>query len=234
EATRKQIQRVAKELGYTPDPSLSMIAAHRWRRREEGAGSNVALLFDSHSPAKEVLKEYVAAARDRARALRYHFESFDVRDYRGGQSLSRVLLNRGIKGVIIPPVFDEEVFDGFEWGRFSGVCCGIGFWRPPYHLVTTDVFASVQMAVRKTLEAGYKRIGAALFLHPRTAEDDARRFGAAFYELKMDAAEGLELEVLYSDPVDGDAFREWAKATRPEATIALHRGAYYWLLECGF
>ncbi len=233
-ATRQEIQEVAKRLGYRPDPSLSAIAATRWRRAEATSGLTLACLFDSQTPAPRVLRAYLDAAAERATDLGYIAARFDLRAYPNARALCRVLVQRGVRGVLVPPVYAPELLRDFDWSLFAGVSSGQGLWRPPYHVVNTDVFATVQIALRECLAAGYRRIGAALFIHHHSADDDARRFGAAFLEIAHTTRERAEILPLESAPEDRAAFLDWVSQKKPEAIVALHSGAARWLRETGY
>jgi len=233
-ATRQAIQEVAKRLGYRPDPSLSVIAAARWRRAEGASGLTLACLLDSQTPAPRVLRAYLDAVAERATDLGYVAARFDLRAYPNPRALCRVLVQRGVRGVLVPPVYTPELLRDFDWSLFAGVNCGQGLWRPPYHVVNTDVFAAVQIALRECLTAGYRRIGAALFVHRYSADDDARRLGAAFLEIAHITSERAEILPLESAPEDRTAFLDWVSQKKPEAIVALHSGAARWLREAGY
>lgn len=233
-ATRDAIQNAARRLGYRPNPALAMIAAHRWRQSQGNGGPVLACLYDSQAPAKRVHQAYLAAAGQRAAELGYAHELFDLRTYPNARSLSRVLYQRGVAGVLVTPVYHRELLDGFDWNLFPGVACSVGNWRPPYHAVNTDAFASVQIALANCLAAGYRRIGAALFVHPHPVDDDARRFGAAFVEIARTSPERATILTLDSSPEDEAAFLSWVARNRPEAIVSLHQGALGWLRRAGY
>lgn len=229
-----KIQQAARELNYRPDPSLSMIASYRWRHKEEDRGASIGFVFDSKTPAHYVARELLHSVRERASLMGFRFDTFDIRDYRNGKSLSAILRNRGIQGIVVPPIYDETAFAGFEWQLFAGVCCDLGFWRPPYHLVTTDVFVSAQTAIQQVVEAGYRRIGAAFFLHPRTARDDAYRFSAALLEMDRLKRSGMVIDLLDSEPSDEQSFIHWVRSSNPEVIISLNNGTKPWLENAGY
>lgn len=231
--TRRRIQDVAQRLGYRPDPNLARIAAARWRQGSRSSHVTIAFLFDSQTPAPSVLQAYRAAARERAAALGYAFTPVDLRAYPDAPTLCRVLDYRGTRGLLVPPVYDETLFDGFDWPNFAVVGCGQGLWRPPGHTVNTDVFATVQLAVNACIESGHQRIGAALFTHPGCADDDHRRRGAALVEIFRATSPGIEIIPLTTPPEDQAAFLSWFEHVHPDVVIALHRGVARWLSESG-
>jgi LacI family transcriptional regulator len=229
--TRELIKRIAAEMGYHPDPSLSAIAALRWRRSESVRGVGLAALVDSASPAYRVGLEYVRAFTARALALGYAVETFDIRAYGNASRLNRVLVERGIRGVLVAPVYDREAFTGIEWGRFAGVACGSALWRPPFHVVTTDVFRSVQLAFREVCACGYRRIGVAAFTHDPVIVDDDWRAGAALLEARRNP--GLTVDLYLGPTRDETAALRWVRRFRPEAIISLHEALLAWLRGSG-
>lgn len=231
-ATRERVQRLAKEMGYHPDPGLATIAALRWRRSGTFRGLVIACVMDSQAGAIKVRRDYVRAAQARAIALGYHAEVFDVRDYGSNERLSRVLWQRGVRGLIVPPIFDGAIWENFDWSRFAGIACGTAHWWPPFHVVNTDVFASVQLAIHELRGLGYHRIGAALLTHPMTLQDDARRIGAALFEIEQHPA--VRVDIFKGEQNDQQGFVRWMRKVKPEAVLGLNESIHGWLTSAGY
>jgi len=160
---RREIQRVAKEMGYVPDPFLSGLAAHS--RERLPAKNQGVLAWVNHWEDPTHLRQYIEFKRywQGASAAAAHF-GYRVEEVRWERDcfpkrFERILLTRGIEGVLIPP--HQELLDwkDFDWSKFSLVRFGMSVQNPDSHVVTSDVFRATIMAINKIHDYGYQRIG---------------------------------------------------------------------------
>lgn len=109
EATRKQVLKVAKQMGYAPDPEVAKLMSRIRAKAPAEAKACLALLTSGARPAEWMLsvteRKYVEGAIARAREYGYRVEEFWRNE--PGMSparLSSILWNRGIEGLIIAPL----------------------------------------------------------------------------------------------------------------------------------
>ncbi len=159
-ATRDRIQALAREMGYRPDPAMSALIAHRNRSPETREYRKIAVLNAWGSRLPFYMGTQLAGIRSRAAELGYEVELFPVTpDTAGHRSLSRVLVSRGIRGVIaggLPSGFPPLAM---TWASFSAVALGYSVQPVALHLVAADHMAAVDIAYRRLRAAGYRRIG---------------------------------------------------------------------------
>ncbi len=235
EATRRTIQEAAEALGYRPDPIVAALARQRWMRTETGHGAAIAYLVERTKGNYSLQHQYCQAAHARAEERGYILSEFDLTDYPSGAAASRALYHRGIRGLVLPsmPSDADGDFDGFDWEKFTVVCCSVGWLRMPFHIVTTDMFESTRRAWRELTARGYRRIGAALFRHTPIAIDDHTRLGASYAEqCELDSTHE-RVPFLRCDPSDRASFLKWFETHRPDAVIGLFPTAAQWLREAG-
>ncbi len=232
-ATRERIQQAAVEMGYRPDPNLASIASLRWRRGGHDTGIGVALLTDRREPAAGVRQNYLNGARDRLDSLGYHATVFDLADQPSIAATNRILVARGIRGLLIPPVYNSSIIEGLDLGCFALAASGVGHWIPPFATATIDVFAAVTAGIDAIAAQGYRRIGVALLRHEGTAPDDARRFGAVAHARDAHAAQGHEILFwqghVQPPRTEIEDMVAWYRSTRPDAILALNDFAFNWL-----
>ena len=72
--------------------------------------------------------------------------------------LEKILLARGIDGVLIPPHREQPDWQDFDWEKFAVVRFGSSVANPDSNLVSSDVFRATVMAIGKMREYGYRRI----------------------------------------------------------------------------
>jgi DNA-binding LacI/PurR family transcriptional regulator len=163
---RKEIQRVAKEMGYVPDPFLSGLAAHS--RERMPAKSHGVLAWVNHwEDPKRLLqfnefKGYWRGASQAASRFGYRLDEIRWERDCTAKRFERILLARGIEGVLIPPHNELLDWQDFDWNKFSVIRFGMSVQNPDSNQVTSDVFRSVVMAMKKIRECGYQRIGIAV------------------------------------------------------------------------
>ena len=97
----------------------------------------------------------------RAEQLGYSVDEFHLNDY-STKSLVRILLNRGISGILIavPSFASGKVYLRFDFSHFSCVSLGWGLYRPALHTVRFDYFQAIRLALHHTRHTFGGRIAA--------------------------------------------------------------------------
>jgi LacI family transcriptional regulator len=234
--TIEQVKRIARELGYHPDPALARLAAHRWGHRPRASGSDSEVIafvfFSSQSP--ESVTRYLRSAMPMADAHGFRIETFHLANYPRPERLLQVLRARGITGVIIAPLPPEAASFGehLDWSEFTVVQCNIGWHRMPTLTTTFNWTEAIRLAWSKTVEKGYLRIGPAILAHDPWAAEDYERFGAvaAMHHKYHDL---IAIPPLLSQAHDRGSFLAWFRRHRPDAVICFHSNGYDWLKEAG-
>ncbi|MCF3649391.1 LacI family DNA-binding transcriptional regulator [Synoicihabitans lomoniglobus] len=180
-ATRQRVRAMGLEMGYRPDPALATLARQRWAGHETGSGAAFAYLVDSRMDNAFMHRRFMPAARARAEARGYVLHEFDIGDYPSMKALSRVLHNRGIRGLLVPQFAHTDgpgILD-LPLSNFTVICLDLGWVATPFHIVAPDMFAATRMAWHETNRRGYQRIGGAILSHTPRAVDDSTRYGAS-------------------------------------------------------
>jgi DNA-binding LacI/PurR family transcriptional regulator len=160
---RKKVQRVAREMGFVPDPFLSALAAHRQQRvtaKEHGV-----LAWVNHWKDPKQLRQfkefelYWRGASEAAVKFGYRVDEIRWELDCSPKRLEKILLARGIEGVLIPPHRELVDWDDFDWNKFSVVRFGMSVPSPDSNVVTSDTYRTTVMAISKMREYGYRRIG---------------------------------------------------------------------------
>jgi DNA-binding LacI/PurR family transcriptional regulator len=236
-ATRDKIRRMALELGYRPDPSLAAIAAQRWRHRGRHHGVGVALLDNRNEPADHTRKALLGFAGARLEQLGYRVTRFDLDAQPTVAATQRILIARGIRGVLVPPIYRHELLAELDLPSFSLAAAGLARWQPPFAAATQDVFEDVTEALRRIVDHGYRRIGVALLRHEGNVPDDAHRLGATLHAQARYRETGVTITVwegrIGSLGDEMRPFLAWFRAERPQALLAFNAFARDWLLHAG-
>jgi len=173
--TRQRLQRMAKEMGYRPDPSLSQFMA-RLRFSKQAEPLPIAWITNFPPPAQwrkaPILLSLHGGAQQRAHLLGYRLEEFSLAE--GGMSprrLSGILRARGIRGVIVAPHPNPGASLDLEWEFFAAATCGFSLASPSLHRAASSQFQAMQIAWEGLARLGYRRIGLAL------SSQDSKRVG---------------------------------------------------------
>lgn len=162
EKTRLRIQKIAKEMGYVPDPVLNSLVAYRKNSRIRRSTESLALIFDVAEPIQFEESEYLPSIRDavleRASELGYRVEILiKGRDFSNGTMLHRVLMARGIDGVLFSAMLESHPDLVWKDSPFSMVKIGVEPADLEIDCVMGNYFFSVRKILRMLKAAGYDR-----------------------------------------------------------------------------
>jgi LacI family transcriptional regulator len=233
--TRARVRRLADEMGYRPDPTLAMIARHRWKGTEPKAEVLGYVMTPAAISRFVPQKRLMEPARIRAMERGYDLQVFNFGDYPTGEALSRVLFHRGIRGLLLAPLPHVEgvLALRLQWEHFTTVCCMLGWGRPPLHVVEFDWFQAVRRAWHQAAERGYRRIGAALFPHDPPSENDFAGLAAVRAEQERRRPEHRAIPPHPGDLRDEDGFCRWFERQRPDVVLAFNEIPLGWLRKRG-
>ncbi len=176
-ATRNRIKREAAAQGYKPNPEVARFLSAI--RKAKPGGNGLPLACITTGPAPELWRQqsptenaYWHGASERAKLYGYYVEEFWLEEPRmSARRLSDILWNRGINGVIIPPVLrvfseaNREVRIELKWDRFCAVTIGDPLTSPELNRVVHDHYTSMVTALARLMQLGYRRIGLCLPEH---------------------------------------------------------------------
>lgn len=209
EATRKRIQSLAAEMGYYPDPALRALIAYRRDRMTNRARETIAFLTNGETRcdwrASIAHENTYAGARRKIDEMGYQLEHFWLGE--PGLTplrLSNVLYHRGITGALIgfSRATDDDLSD-IDWSRLSAIKLGCHPSAPMLHRVTADCGGMAQLAVRRIVSAGFKRIG--LVVSDRWDELSDRAWSAGFLAAQSQLAPADRIPVLHH----GSSREDW-------------------------
>jgi DNA-binding LacI/PurR family transcriptional regulator len=236
--TRERIQKLAAQLGYHPNPLVSILMRQLRTSRLPCAPLTLAMVIPFSS--KEHWQIYLSpdlikAATACADRQGYRIEEFWMGDLgMTSQRLSNVLCNRGITGMLVAPLPVANGHLNMDWPRFSAVAVGESLAQPELNRVSINRFRAMRMAVGKLRSLGYERLGLAIL-----AEQDTRGVGhewtAAFEweERHSTAMQKTRVFLTKQDNWKEPVFDRWFKAERPQAILGSDPSIISWLKNLG-
>ena len=232
--TRSRIQRLAREMGWRPNPLVSAWMAHQRGSQRAHTGERIAYLNPFPSPKEWSFPwflRFVEGARRRADAAGFALEEFWLNAATPNR-MSRILEARGIRGVIIGSAPSTETRIELAWEKFAAVAQGFSVSYPPMSRVSNAYGHTMDLALQNLAALGYRRIG--LVLWP---EVDARNFGlwsARFrhYQAQIKAAD--RVPIFAGSSADSPRLAAWLKRERPQVVLSHESAIYRLLLDLGY
>ncbi|MBC8008848.1 MAG: LacI family DNA-binding transcriptional regulator [Burkholderiales bacterium] len=223
--TRDRIQKLADTHGYRPNPMVTALISSR---RKSMAPQTIAFLTKFPQPflgapdQPVFFAKLLAGMTDKAEALGFRLEEFAAAtpDAPEGADLTRLLLARGIRGVLLFPSGDLSVsFPRLDWSQFAVVAAGFQAGQWPVHRTTTDQGRGIEQCVENLSARGYRRIGLALTraLDPRWSYTASGRFFA--WQALQPQPQRIPLIPTDREPATDEEFTTWVLQHRPDAVI---------------
>ena len=165
--TRNRLKRLAQQRGYQPDPTIAKLMRHLRTDAEARAHANICGLRQVFPSDQSTNVNFGTRMHDaiaqRAKGLGFAFEALDLGNEASGSSVQRILLNRGVEGIVIMPMMGQRDFGRFlDWTRFAVVSVTSSVIAPRFHSVMPNHFDNILRACGELSRRGFKRIGLAL------------------------------------------------------------------------
>ncbi len=166
--TREKLQKLAREMGYVPDPMLEALNAYRGAKRGSLAPVTMAFVMDLKDRRELKLlhphRMFLEGAQERAQEIGYTLEVFYLPSHTTAAvaRLERTLRARGITGVIVGAFIDREIPFRMTWEHFSVVLIESEQLNLSLHMVANHQLRVTRMGVSRLRELGYRRVGIAV------------------------------------------------------------------------
>jgi LacI family transcriptional regulator len=241
EGTRKKVLKVAKELGYEPDPEVAKLLSHIRAKKSVDTKACLALLTSGATPQDwkrySTERKYVEGTHARAQEYGYHIEEFWLNE--PGMTLSRlsnIIWSRGIEGVIIAPL--QTRLSGkvtrsirLDFNLFSAVEISETVEWPDLDRAVHDQYTSMLKALDELSSLNYKTIG--LVLEEALDLRVNGKWTAAYLRYRNQwGAKRLPPPLILDFPRQSD-FNRWFDRYRPNAIISVDRFGLHLLIERG-
>tara|TARA_R100000027_G_scaffold5589_1_gene4576 strand:- start:22212 stop:23276 length:1065 start_codon:yes stop_codon:yes gene_type:complete len=230
-ATAERVRQAITELGYRPDPLLSVLAGRRKRKGNSVVGASVAVVTPGSDDKvwrdKPGFRSTVYGAVETARSLGYGVEfALGGDTVKSWERVLGMLFARGVRGLLIPPV-QIVVPAGIDWSSFTGVNVGFGVRRTGFDTVRHDNYQMTTLALEVLAQRGFQRIG--VLLTQDEVRTQYRVGGATMASGTWGAVKGKVVQTLMLDQplmqLTDDSrwqFLEWVRTSRPEVVVSLY------------
>lgn len=163
EARRKQIQALARQMGYRPNAAASTLAQFKRPNTIPTVRSSLAWINGWSDPkqlrAHREFDGYWKGAAAAAEEAGYRLEEFQLSPRLTLRHLQRILIARDVAGLLVPPhAKPRSDWRDLDWSKFSVVRFGRTVQALPVHSVTADQAANGLLAFNTVFARGYRRI----------------------------------------------------------------------------
>jgi DNA-binding LacI/PurR family transcriptional regulator len=229
---RREIQRVAKSMGYRPNPMVAALMARLHSKRRRNDPHHIAwidLWPDEKAAARTTdFKLMLLGAQQRANELGYQIEVHHVgRDGTSAARLHQILTSRSQWGLIIPPVPMQTMSYTLDLQGLTGVTIGTSLHDPVMHRVAANLYQGCQLACRKLREKGFHRIG--LVLSPSMIERVEGRWLGAYLAEQIQWPQNDRLPPLMLADTAQTKFNRWIDRHKPDSILMAEPQIGAWL-----
>jgi DNA-binding LacI/PurR family transcriptional regulator len=224
--TRERIQAIARKLGYQPNPYVSTLMRIRRQGRPLKEKPVLALVCALHSPdgwskhPASTIRQMRAGALERATLRGYRAQEFWLhRDGMSNQRFSEMLRARGIQGLLLSPLADDDPPPALHWGYFATVSLSVPQPALTITTVCNDHYFSSLQAVRECHRRGYRRPGLVLRRAHRLRFQGRWQAG---YLVSPQILPDLELtQPLFVEDFDDEtSVLRWLRREKPDVIIS--------------
>lgn len=236
-ATQQKVRAAAKALGYKPDPVLSALVARRDLHLKRITRANLAALLDDRWAAEGRnlwIGSFLAGIETACARFGYDLDVIRIqRDLGGHRDPDRVLHGRGIRGLMLLPMFDQELPPKLRWNRYSAVAIGSPPQSIPLSRVGSDAFMAMHIACRRLRELGYRRIGLVnSFLVEQRLNFEW--LGSIAKESFLPDSGLVIVPPHLPAKLEPGGVIDWVRRERPDAVVTNQGFLFDWLNEGGF
>jgi len=223
--TRERLQRLARKRGYRPDPHVTKLMTHLRTSAAHRASANICGLEQRWVPQPELKGNYGeklrTSLRARAESLGYAFSIISLEEYPQPAQLQRVLVSRGIEGLLLLPMrAPTDLSDRLDWRTFATVSVTSSVIAPHFHSVMPHHFDNMIRACRELTRAGFRRIGIAMS-QQWDVRVNHRWTGGLAWHAQFGGTEPVVplLDDRAGPNLDPAALGRWLRVQRPDAVI---------------
>ncbi len=241
EATRQKVLQTARQYGYRPNALVSLAMRARQKETPQQITGTLAWVHSNRTESSwrnaPHLMEILQGAKQRAHDLGFKIDEFWTREKGMTQRrLSDIMLNRGIRGVVIAPPPGVMKHMRLDWKEFALSTFNHDGWRPLLHRVSIDSTHRISECWRQLLKLGYRRIGFTMPYQADRVTDHAftGRFIVAQQQVEPKERIPVLAYPMHELSMNRKELFQWLKKYRPEVMIAQSFEAVQLVEEAGW
>ena len=223
--TIKTVKAAAKRIGYRTNPLIrSVMSLVRFSQFSKKNWITIAFIWLEDTPESiaesNFLTKLIQSLIQRANSLGLNVEQFYLNnDGMTVQRLQKILIARGISGIIFSPSRQSSVVKlPFNWVKFTTVIIGHTPWEPEFNRVGHYQYSGMRRTLQNVFKAGYKK--PALIIFENSNEQTLKSHESAFLAHYQDSKNGLKSIFHIAGDSDELRFKNWLKVLKPDSLIS--------------
>jgi LacI family transcriptional regulator len=236
-AMRERVTAMAEERGYHRNHLVSTIMGRVRGGRTQHFLGNIAFVHIASARQTELnpmQRQIVNAAQACAHAMGYNLSFFTLGYNRGApnpKALARILLARGILGVIFLQPDWNNATAGFPWEKFATIQIDYDSTKIAHHTISLDHYFTLIGALDRIKSLGYKKLG--LFIEHYKDARIGYKWTSAFRSFQENQGGIGAMPVLRAETITKTHFLNWYQTHRPDLIVGHMDQALIWLQESG-
>ena len=238
----KEINTIAKRLGYTRDPMMSALCAYRDNTRPKKQGANINFLQFGDKPMPmntegAVSRDFWAGALQATQTLGYNLNCLWAGDLSlTPKRMQEILISRGVAGLIFyqsncPIDHVRPILD-----KFSLLWLGDGPKDASLHCVRINRFSSMHMVWEKLSNMNYQSAGLILAEHSLNQNYGEWEAAHKHYQHKYVGKPHYipPLTFMSNQDCDPKLLNAWIKQWKPQVIVSAFSNIYPLLKELNY
>ncbi|PAW79471.1 MAG: hypothetical protein B9S32_02725 [Verrucomicrobia bacterium Tous-C9LFEB] len=234
--TKERVLKAAEKLHYRPDPMLSALSSRRKPESKRRVLANIAAIVDDRwmKVSKEWVNDLLEIMKVTSYQLGYDLDVLYVdRDLAASTQPDRLLRGRGIRGMIIFPLYDGELHIDLDWEQYSVIALGIHAIKHNFNRVGSNAFMAMNITCQHLYELGYRKVGLAHVLDQEKRTRYEWIGSLAKEQYRRPPRFKLVKPYLPDDFIESK-FVDWVKKEKPECVITSDVRAVSFLRNAGY
>lgn len=223
EVRARYIRKVAEQLGYRPDPTLTQVMSQIAKKTGVKTSKLAVLVgadFDQRDPwrSNSILERFYTSMSRRMTEYGYSFDTFWL-----GQSrmtpvrIRQIIRHRGIEGLVVFSYASAPAVIDFDFSGFAASVIGRGLAHPRLDAVGGNLHNDLDCVVRNAMRLGYEHLGLALPLSAATRSLHCWEAAYQFYQSRFPPR--LRVPACVFDPENLPPLRRWIDRFRPKCVV---------------
>ncbi|MDP0497775.1 MAG: LacI family DNA-binding transcriptional regulator [Verrucomicrobiota bacterium JB024] len=239
--TRERVHAAAERLGYRPSPLVSALMCQIRDKRRTHTES-IALISRLKEPVSEKTSAspfYLMLYRsiiEQAKAKGYRIDEFYLaKDPLSGQRLSKILVSRGIHGVILFPGNDTPNLDfpQLDWEQFATVLIGYNSVNSQLHQIASDYTYDIEYALDYIRKGGNRRIGLVITEGRSRTSNHAWLSRFLLFQHFTPKADRVTPYIQSGEHFEADKLLAWYAREKPDVVLLSDEHLHQYFREAG-
>jgi len=236
--TRRKLRALAEAEGYRPDALISrgMMAMQRGRVQSNPEMLGLLTSTTRMGEGEEPFQAFCRTISKRAMELGYCIDELWMREPKmTTKRMNKIILSRGIEGIIIPPNFSEGGKRlSLNLAHVAVVQHCHAIWRPQLHRVEPHNFQNMMTVMKELTRRKYRRIGLVQLLGLNRATGHEWEGAYHYYHATHPQLARLKNPTFSCEGFDDAGLLKWVKAEKPDVLVGPSVGHLKFFRDNGY